>query len=254
MNTVKRKSYLLILMLVSCCVKVEADDSWSFQLEPYIAAVSIEGDAGIGRATGAEVDVDMDAILETLELGGMLHFEMLHKSGWGALIDYSFMDLGADVSGPRDGVIDAKVRQGVLQLEGFYRQQLQSSTLDYSLGIRWWDNDIDVDVDLARLPGSLEASVEADWVDLFIGARWIKPVNDRWQLIARADVGGAGVESDFTASVILGARYRLKESMLLDLQYKSTWVDFSEGTKGRPGYFSYDTVTHGPLIGLIFEF
>ncbi len=229
-------------------------DSWSYEFEPYLMAVSIEGEAGIGRVAGAEVDVDTDVILETLEMGAMLHFEALHDSGWGAIIDYSFMDLGADISGPRGGIVDAQVRQGVLQLEAFYRKQLDASTLDYSVGVRWWDNDVDVEVDLGLLPGRREAEVEADWVDLFFGLRWIKPINSNWQLLAKGDIGGAGLEADFTSSISAGARYRLGESMVLDLLYRGTWVDYSEGSKSSADYFNYDTVTHGPLVGLIFEF
>ncbi|MGH1373677.1 MAG: hypothetical protein ACRBBW_16670 [Cellvibrionaceae bacterium] len=253
MNVVN-KCLMASAALASLLGQQAVADSWAFELEPYLMAVSIEGDAGVGRVTGAEVDVDTDAVLETLEMGAMIHFEALHDSGWGAIVDYSFMDLGADIQGSRGGVVDAQVRQGVLQLEAFYRQQLDASTLDYSMGIRWWDNDIDVEVDLGILPGSLESEVEADWVDVFMGLRWIKPLNSNWQLLARGDVGGAGLEADFTASVSLGARYRLGQSMVLDMAYRGTWVDYSEGSKSSANYFSYDTVTHGPLVGLIFEF
>jgi hypothetical protein len=45
------------------------------------------------------------------------------------------------------------------------------------------------------------------------------------------------------------------ESILLDLKYRALWVDYeNDGTKGQPGYFEYDTVTHGSLIGFIFKF
>ena len=54
---------------------------WSYEIEPYGLFANIEGDAGVGRATGAEVDVDFDTILENLELAAMLHFEAPHKNG-----------------------------------------------------------------------------------------------------------------------------------------------------------------------------
>jgi hypothetical protein len=31
-------------------------------------------------------------------------------------------------------------------------------------------------------------------------------------------------------------------------------VDFEDGTPGTPGSFSYDTVTHGPLLGIMYRF
>jgi hypothetical protein len=55
----------------------------------------LKGDASVGRATGAAVDVDFDQFLENLELAAMLHFEAHHKNGWGLFFAYGFMDLGA---------------------------------------------------------------------------------------------------------------------------------------------------------------
>ncbi len=57
-------------------------DDWSFEFEPYILATTIEGDAGIGRVTGAEVNVDLSDILEVLDMAFMGHFEAHHSNGW----------------------------------------------------------------------------------------------------------------------------------------------------------------------------
>lgn len=229
-------------------------DAWSYHLEPYVMATNIEGDAGLGRVNGADVDVDMDAILEVLDIGAMIHFEALHESGWGFVVDYSFMDLREDISRPRGGVVDARVRQGVLELQGLYRRQLDSATLDYLFGIRWWDNDLEVGVDPAILPGSIDAERDVDWIDAFVGLRWIQRLDDNWQFFARGDVGGAGLEADFTSSVSTGFHYRMSDSMVLNLHYRGTWVDYTEGSRGERDYFNYDTVTHGPIVGLIFQF
>jgi hypothetical protein len=40
----------------------------------------------------------------------------------------------------------------------------------------------------------------------------------------------------------------------MDLQYKALWVDYEDGSAGQAGYFAYDTVTHGPIVGLKIEF
>ena len=106
----------------------------------------------------------------------------------------------------------------------------------------------------ALLPGTASTKVKADWVDVVIGARWTNPLNDRWDFIYRGDIGGFGLESDFTSSLAAGFHYQMTQSIDLDLQYKATWVDFESGVPGQPGYFSYDTVTHGPIIGVIFNF
>jgi hypothetical protein len=99
-------------------------------------------------------------------------------------------------------------------------------------GVRWWDNDIDVAVDLAVLPGTPTFDIEEHWVDLVLGVRWSAPVNDNWTLNLRGDIGGFGVELDFTSAVSAGFHYKMTDSMDLDLQYKATWVDFETGAPG----------------------
>ena len=62
------------------------------------------------------------------------------------------------------------------------------------------------------------------------------------------------VASEFTSSIAAGFQYKFKEKWAVDLRYKALWVDFEDGTPNTPGSFAYDTVTHGPLIGIIYRF
>ena len=226
---------------------------WTFQVEPYMLASSIEGDTSIGRVSGVAVDVDFSDILEVLEIGLMGRFEAQHSSGWGVMLDYGFMDLKDDLSTARGGVVEAKLRQGVFEALVSRRREWGNGHIDYLAGIRWWDNDIDVTIDPAILPGSTTLSVEEDWVDLVVGARWTNSLNDRWTFNLRGDVGGFGVQADFTAGIAAGFHYQLTDGIDLDLQYRALWVDFEDGTPGQPGHFAYDTVTHGPIAGFVFN-
>jgi hypothetical protein len=230
------------------------EDNWRFSIEPYLLALSIDGDTSIGRATGVDVDVDFSDILEKLEAAFMINASAYHKSGWGVIIDYGFMILGADTSGPKDGVIDAEVRQGIL--EAFIAKQLplQQGHWELYTGIRWWDNDIDVTVQSAIGPGSINPQIKEGWVDPVIGAKLQIPLLEKFELVFRGDVGGFGVSSDFTAHIATGFHYRFTDMISLDVLYKALWVDYETGTAGSPGYFSYTTVTHGPILGVIFEF
>ncbi len=250
------KNKMVLLVICNCLMlsPLSYSQNWSYELEPYVLFSSIEGDAGIGRVSGAPVDVDFGDILEVLDLGAMGHFEAHHESGWGFSLDYGFMDLAADISTARGGVIDASVRQGVLEALGMYRSNVSGGQLDAFFGLRWWDNDIDIRVDPAILPGTLKSDIEEDWVDLVVGIRWLQPINNSWNFVLRGDIGGLGVESEFTSSLAAGFQYQMSANWVLDLQYKSTWVDFEDGSKASPDYFAYDTVTHGPLLGLIYKF
>ena len=230
------------------------ESGWNFSIEPYLMATNIDGDAGVGRVTGAEVAVDFDDILENLDAGFMVVMEAHHASGWGIILDYGFMDLGKEISGPLGGVIDADIRQGILELLAAKRFDLTNGYYEIIGGIRWWDNDIDVEVDPLVLPGTPTASIDEDWVDPVVGMRFVTPMSEKWKLALRGDVGGFGVGSDFTASAAAGILYSFSKTISLDVKYRALWVDYENGTKGTPGYFAYDTVTHGPILGLIFEF
>ena len=198
-------------------------DAWSFQIEPYLLGITIDGDAGIGRVTGADVDISTSDIIDSLNMGGMVHFEARHESGWGVALDYAFMDLSDDITGPRGGVLSDDVRQGVLEAMLVKGTQSGDAQLDYFAGLRWWDNDVDVTIDPVILPGTVSASVEEDWVDLIIGARWKNPISEKWSFVLKGDIGAGG--ADFTASTVVGFRYRIGELTELDLGYKALLVD-----------------------------
>lgn len=250
-----KNNKLAILATFSILSFTASADNWSFQLEPYLMATNITGDASIGRASGVPVDVDFKTILDNLDMAAMLHFEALHKSGWGVAMDYGFMDLGMKKSNSRDGFIKARIRQGVLETLGFYRVKYGKSKVDYLVGVRWWDNDLSLSLDAAIFPGSKEIKIQEDWLDLVAGVRVITEVNKDWDFVARADVGGFGLTADFTSTVEAGFTYQISRLMVLDMKYKASWVDYdNKDNAGGVGHYQYDTITHGPILGLSFNF
>jgi outer membrane receptor protein involved in Fe transport len=251
----KTKSIVLSIMglIILYPFTLQASD-WDYTVELYMFGTTIEGNASLGRSKEVDVDVDFNDILDTLKIGGMIHFEAVQKTGWGAVLDYRVMDLRDDLSGPRGGVAGVKIRQGVFQADLLYRVPVWKGDFDYVVGFRWWDNDFEVTVDSAMLPGSATVKDSEDWVDLCIGARWTIPLNEKLNFMIRGDVGGLGLQADFTAFLFADIKYAMTEHWLLDIGYTATWVDYQTGTRRQPGYFAYDTVTHGPLAGIIYKF
>ena len=247
---------LLCASVLSTLVSNVSASNWSFQLEPYMQATQIEGDASIGRAVGTPVDVNFSTILDNLDMAAMLHFEAHHKSGWGVVMDYGFMDLSNDVSNNRDGVLKVGLRQGVLETLGLYRKGYGQNTVDYFSGIRWWDNDISLLMNAAITPDrSTYIDVEEDWVDIVAGVRVTTELNEKWNLVGRLDIGGFGLSADFTSTIEAGATYQISNLMVLDIKYKASWVDYeNDSASGSVGSFQYDTITHGPVLGLVFNF
>ena len=244
----------LLTMALTISSKAQTNShGWNYSFEVYAMASSITGDASVGRIEGVPVDVGFSDILENLDIAAMVHFEAFRDNQWGFIFDYGFMDLGSDLSNPRGGIVDADVRQGVMESFLTYRMEQNGSTYDFYGGLRWWDNDVKLLVDPGLLQGSLNPRISEDWIDVVVGGRVYTPLGDRWTFTAQVDIGGFDMESDFTASGSIGFIYTLSEKAVIDLRYKGLWVDYKNGSVGSPGGFAYDTTTHGPIVGIIFD-
>jgi hypothetical protein len=216
--------------------------------------VSIEGDASIGRIEDIPIDISFSDILDSLDLGGMIRYEGFKDNRWGVAVDYMFMDLSGKQVGDRGGIAGVEMREGILEGQVMYRFVNGNSTIDVYGALRWWDIDIDVELTPALWPTTRSKSVSADWVDIVIGARGMTPLGKNWTGFARFDIGGLGLSSNITFLGYLGARWLFAEAWTLELGYKALWVDYEEGDVGATDRFAYDTVSHGPLIGIIFTF
>lgn len=242
------------VLLTLAAVSNAQDDNWDFTIKPYLMATSIEGNVGIGRVSGAPIDVDFSSILENLSMAAMVNFEAQHKNGWGFVLDYGFMDLKADTTTGFGGVVDASLRQGIL--EAFVTSNIgeADSGLDAYVGVRWWDNQVRLSVDPAIISGSLNFRINAGWVDPIVGMRWTNQLSDSWDIRLRGDIGGFGIASDFTWSASASALYSFSDRFVLELAYRALDVDFDNGKASDQGFFAYDTTTHGPLLGLLIRF
>ena len=101
--------WILALPVLACTTsQAQAAENWDFIVEPYLVAISIEGDAAIGRVEDIDLDVNFDTILDNMDQAAFIHAEAIHNSGWGVLVDYALMDLKGDSSTPRGGVVDCR--------------------------------------------------------------------------------------------------------------------------------------------------
>jgi hypothetical protein len=248
----KFASFVLWIAVWMSAALCRADD-WTFVVAPYGLLPSITGDAAVGRIDNAEVELDPGDVLESLEFGAMLEVEARHSSGYGVVLNYAFMNLGDNATGPRGFTeFDADIFQGLLEGFGTYRFNLEGGSLDAYAGARWWD--INIDVEATTSLGSRSLSRDKDWVDPVVGLRWLPRVNESWRLLLQGDVGGFDVASHFTWGVQGGAVWDGGESWSVVLLYKLLSVDYEAGDENTPSYFAYDIITQGPLLGVVFRF
>jgi hypothetical protein len=240
---------LLLLLLPSTSF---AADKWEFAIVPYALFPFIKGDTTTGVAEDTDIDIGPDDIFDTLELGGMIYLEAFHENGFGASLGYAFMDLSDEGSGPA-GFTSAEVDiyQGIFEGYLYYRTETAKGPLDVFGGIRHWDLDVDLDYKGPITSESFDSG--DDWVDPIVGVRWMPQISDDWSLSLRGDIGGFGVGSNFTWNLQGSAIWDFADAMSLVLQYRALSVDYCDGTQGTSSRFCYDTITHGPAIGIAFR-
>ncbi len=245
------------------------ENTWGYEFQLYGLAIFIQGDASLGRdplfqngidIISGDVDETPKSIIDKLEMGAMAHFEAHQNSGWGLWLDYVFMNLGLGATTDESFVNVANANVGIYQgiLEAFatYRVPMEKGYIDYFGGVRWWHNEFDLalssSIPLPVLNGTKHRTI--DWYDPVLGARWTYPMNENWSFRVSGDVGGFGIQSDFSAVIEVGALYDINENWQVDLRFKSLWVDYEESTGGAADYFAYNTVNFGPIIGITYKF
>ena len=233
-------------------VAEESVKSWQNEFQLYGLALWIQGDMTLGKLPSTSLDITPNDIFSNLKMGGMVHYEGQHANGWGLWLDYAFMNLGFDIKDTPFVQDTAGYYQGILEAFVKYRVALEKGYIDYYGGIRWWHNDIDNSLTVNST--TIERSRVIDWYDPVIGARWTYPFNKKWSFRLRGDMGGFGIESDFTAAVEAVALYSINKAWQVKMSFKSLWVDYEEGTKNNSNYFAYDTVNFGPIVGISYKF
>jgi len=224
---------------------------WEFIVAPYFVIPSITGEQSVGRVDGVDLDVSPHDIFESLDFGAMMDMEV-RKGRIGAVVNASYMGLEGDESGPFGGDLDWELKQWTVSAYGTYRFPHEKGFIEPYIGARYWS--IDMSIDLSGGLVTRSEDRDEEWVDIFGGVRLKQELNDKFSLLLQGDIGGFGLTSDFTWYALAGVGYDLNEHCTLVAAFTALGVDYEDGDKGTSGYFEYDTITYGPLIGIIFRF
>ena len=90
--------------------------------------------------------------------------------------------------------------------------------------------------------------VTVSWVDPIIGLRGAYPLNDRFSVSGRADIGGFGVGSELTWQAYGGVNYAFTDAWYGTLGYRYMSIDYEADR------LTLDIDLHGPLIGVTYQF
>jgi hypothetical protein len=247
-----------------------ASAPWQLSLTPYVWALSMKGDVGVGRAE-ADVDVSFSDILDNLNVAVMLEVE-LRKGRFGLLSDTIYANLEDDAATGEDRIrikADANMliqgfagtyRLGTWQLGDFAQAGPLSVTVDPYAGIRYTylDTELTGRLDLPDLGVNARRTTEKskNWVDPIVGLRTIWTLGERLSLAAAGDVGGTSTNSNYSwqAVGVVGYRFGLfgTNNANVVAGYRALHQKYEDGD-GR-SRFDWDVTMHGPIAGLTISF
>lgn len=231
---------------------------WEVQFKVYGWLAGANGTVGVGNRS-SHLDVDYCDVLENLDLiHCMVPVNLEGRIGhWGAYADLFYVRLVGERD-TRVGTARLIGKQTILEVGGFYRvgtwqlgsKSDSSLTLDVIGGARY--NRVEGNVGLELPRRSISIGSPREWWDPFVGPRVIWKASDKFNVFARGDVGGFGIEncSHFVWQVIAGAQYNFTENIFVELGYRLLDTDYEAGNP----HFVYDVQMQGPYLAFGVKF
>lgn len=225
-------------------------DDVQFGLEIYGWGAFIGGES----ATGSDIDVDLDDIVDALNFGAM-GVVGVRKGKWSFTTDILYMDLEDDnkstipTSGGSLGVnTDLELRAWIITPSIGYRLvDSDKASLDIRGGARYLYLDVDLErnVNTPSRPLYAKVSDSGNVWDAIIGVNGKIAFNERWYAPYYLDIGTG--DSDFTWQVAAGIGYKFDICDVV-LEYRYLSWDFDD----NPALDNLNV--NGPMIGAKFEF
>lgn len=238
-------------------------DAWRSEFISWIWVMGMQGDVG-ARGRTAHVDANFGDILDASD--SVFAFSGRLEVGRGPVagfLDGIYAKLGAEHQSGPIGATDVEVtnEQAILDFGLMYRVQdvepegdaagnRRNLTLDLYTGARY--NHVSLELDPANLAARSRSN---DWFDPIVGVKLVVPVDEESHFSVNGDVGGFGIESEFTWSLtaVLGHNFMLADHpSSIFAGYRAIGWDFSEGSGNEE--FTWDVVQHGPILGLSIQF
>jgi hypothetical protein len=226
---------------------LEKSDHWKNFAALYGWAQAINGDMKI-KGVETNVDVDFSDTFNALKFFFMGHYEGF-KGDWGLMVDASYTQLEKDIEHPGGAVSgrrQIKVNQGLVELAVPYRFAWKPVVADAFVGGRY--NGLYGEI---AIPGrALEVDDNVQWVDLFVGARVFIPLDKKWYIGLRGDIGGFGLgnASDLALNGLASVNYQVNDLFSMHAGYRAYYLKYNEGQN------EWNATQHGPWFGIGFSF
>jgi len=228
--------------------KPQAGSKWEFSVAPYAFFAALDGRVGVVGQT-AQVDASFSDIFRNLDFAAMGAFEA-RKGKWSFIGDAMYMSLSGKrvTPSPFFSDIDVKVKEVIIAPVVAYRVlKVERGYIDLLGGARFWHVKTHLTFQPRILP-LVDVEGSKNWADPIVGARGVASLSPRVFFIGRFDMGGFGINSDFTGQAFGGIGYQLKPRVALIGGYRYLRVDYvNEG-------FIFKTAMSGINVGAKFDF
>lgn len=216
--------------------------SWEVRGALYGWAESFDGDVGI-RERIAPLDLSFNDILDDLDIAFMGALEV-GRDRWSFLADVNYAKVSDSIPvAAAATTLEFEQKQFLGNFLAIY-ETVKTDTLDLDVfvgaRVNWIDAQLSIPTD--------SRSADKSWVDPIIGARFQSDLGEKFFFRALGDIGGFDVSSELTWQALAGFGYRVMDNGAILLGYRGIGTDYTDGG------FTYDVVTHGPILGFEYRF
>jgi hypothetical protein len=243
-----RRAIVIAVSVAAVATVADAGERWQWSITPYLWATDISEDLVLRGAVVGGGDTDFDDLVDLIESSLQLHFEGTREH-WGMFADVSYVELSDTVTGEMGfSRLDVDIEETVVEAGAIYRPGGRSSRLDLLVGTRYLAVVEDYRFQIADLP-PYGASVDEDYLDFLMGARYHIPLSDRWVISLRGDVSTGATDHIWTAQGLLGWRFGAKRNSGIYVGYRYREMEYSKADA-----FVVKKTLSGPGLGIRFGF
>ena len=266
--------------------KAADPDGWRFNAAAYGWLISVSGSV---TARGQTVDTNasfIDLVQKSNSLAGFMGYFEADKGPAGMYLDaiYTNLGFGASNASYRNPIGGLRITTsgsaavtyklfiaelgGVYELHKWVNGPASTTAIDGVLGFRYWNNtvaasfDADANVDFSRLRldrsfGLAVARADAiQWVDPVIGLRVRHQFTPHQEIVARADIGGFGLGSQFSWQALAVYSYAWDldggQKLAALVGFRALGVNYWSYSGLDP--VGINETLYGPVIGVSYRF
>ncbi len=207
---------------------------WTMEFSPYFWLAGVSGDIAV---EGQRESIDFSASdMRKFKTWSMnLHVEG-KKRNLSLLLDFRLTR-----NAHEEDVTRVEMNSWRLETGAAYHLEYGVEVLG---GVRFSDADINlIEEHVSTHSGN------ANWVDPFIGGRYMYEFVRDWRFLLRGDIGGFGVGSDFSWNAFVGVDYFVV-NVAFFVGYRMWGIKYSKGS--GDDFFKYDIIQSGLGFGMTF--